>query len=133
MTVTVDLAPSPLADARTNLAAAIETATGYTTHPSKPAGVATPCIVVEPAGWVSHQTADMSVVIYKMTVTCLLANQGGNLAESVEELARLAWVACLDHGCKMPECPEPGAVSVGNADYAGVQFTATLLVTVREI
>ena len=131
MTAIVDTALSPLLDARDGLAAAIEAATGYTCHTSKPAGVATPCYVLEGAGWVA--LAGDNTVAYKVNLTCLYANQAGDLADGVEELARAAYVACLDHGCRMIEVPAPGAVSVGNADYAGVQFLTTLLVTVREI
>jgi len=115
MTVIVDTALSPLLDARTDLATAIETATGYTCHPSHETALATPCYVLEPAGWVT------------VTPTTV------DLADGVEELARLAWVACIDHGCRMIECPPPGAVTVGSHDYAGVQFTTTLLVTIRSI
>jgi len=131
MTAIVDTALSPLIDARDGLATALETATGYTCHTSKPAGVATPCLVLEGNGWVS--LAADNVVAYKINVTCLYANQSGDLADGVEEMARLAYVACVDYGCRMIEVPAPGAISVGNADYAGVQFLTTLLVTIREI
>lgn len=131
MTAIVDTALSPLLDARTALAASIETATGYPVYASKPAGVATPCIVLEGAGWVQLMAA--GDVAYKMNVTCLYANQAGDLADGVEEMARLAYVACLDANCRMIEVPAPGAISVGNADYAGVQFLTTLPVTIREI
>ena len=97
MTAIVDTALSPLLDARDGLAAAIEAATGYTCHASKPAGVATPCVVLEGAGWVSHQNADQSIIIYKMNVTCLYANQAGDLADGVEELARVTWNACVGY------------------------------------
>ena len=130
MTVIVDTALSPLLDARTDLATAIELATGYTCHPSMETALATPCYVLSPDGWV---TVTPTTVAAKFTVTCLYANQAGDLADGVEELARLAWVACIDHGCRMIECPPPGAVTVGSHDYAGVQFTTTLLVTIRSI
>lgn len=134
MTVTVNTTLSPLLDVRTNLAAAIELSTGYRTHASHTASVASPCIVLEGDGWVTNVVGDQSTVYYRITVTCLLANQAGGLATSVEELARLAFVACLDFGCRIPtEVPAPGAVTVGDKDFAGVQFTCTLPVTIREI
>ena len=131
MTAIIDTALSPLLDARADLATAITADTGYPCHSSKPAGVATPCVVLEGAGWVNYMgSAD---IIYKINVTCLYANQAGDLADGVEEMARNVYVACVDFGCRMIEVPAPGAISVGNAEYAGVQFLTTLLVTVREI
>jgi hypothetical protein len=134
MTAIVDTALSPLLDARTGLAAAVEAATGYTCHPSHETALATPCMVLEGDGWVTNVVGDQSTVYYRMTLTCLYANQAGDLADGVEELARLAFVACLDYGARIPtEVPAPGAVKVGNNDYAGVQFTTTLPVTIRSI
>ncbi len=131
MTATVNTALSPFLDARQGLATAIQAATGYTCHPSHEAAIATPCYVLEGDGWVS--LAADNVVAYKIKVTCLYANQSGDLADGVEELARLAYVACADYGCRGVEVEAPGAVAVGANDYAGVQFTTTLAVTFREI
>ena len=131
MTVTIDTAISPLLDARQGLATAIEAATGYTCHPSHETALATPCVVLEPDGWVTRMASGDPA--YRIQVTCLYANQAGDLADGVEELARLTYLACVDYGCRMVEVPAPGAVTVGANEYAGVQFTATLLVTIRSI
>lgn len=131
MTAIVNTALSPFLDARTGLAAAIESATGYECHPSKPSGVSTPCYVLEGDGWVT--LAADNVVGYRINVTALYATQSGEVADGVEELARLAWVAAADYGCRTVEAPAPGSVSVNGVDYAGVQFQVVLLVTFREI
>ncbi len=109
MTAIVDTSLSPLIDARDGLASAITTATGYTCHTSKPASVTTPCVVLEGAGWVT--LALDNVVAYKINVTCLYANQAGELADGVEELARAVYVACSDYGCRGVDVDAPGAVS----------------------
>jgi hypothetical protein len=93
--------------------------------------VSTPCYVLEGDGWVVLTAAN--VVAYRLRVTALYANQAGDLADGVEELARLAYLACVSYGCRTVEVPAPGAVTIGNAEYAGVQFDTTLLVTVEEI
>lgn len=131
MTVIIDTSISPFLDARDGLATAIETATTYTVHPSFEAAIATPCVVLTGDGWA--QVSSDHVVGYRIKVTCLYANQAGDLAAGVEELARLVYTACVDYGCSIPEVPAPGAVTVGNNEYAGVQIDTVLFVTFREI
>lgn len=131
MTATVDTSVSPFLDARTSVAAAIESATGYECHASHTPGVATPCYVIEPDGWVVLTAA--SVVAYRLRVTALYGNQSGDLADGVEELARLAYNALATFGCRTVEVPAPGAVTIGNTEYAGVTIETTLLVTVGGI
>ena len=130
MTAIVDTALSPLLDARETLATAIETASGYTCHSSFEPGVTTPCYVLTPNGWLF---TNHGLFVYRITVTCLYANQAGDLGDGVEELARLATIACVDAGFKTPQVPAPGKVTVGKADYAGVQFETTIPVTFRSI
>lgn len=131
MTATVDVTISPLLDARTRLAAAIESATGYQCHASFENAIATPCYVLQPNGWVA--LAIDNLVAYRVQLTALYANQSGDLGDGVEELARLAYIACADFGAKFIEVAAPGSVTIGTTDYAGVQFEVTLGVTIREI
>lgn len=130
-TPTVDQSPSPLRDARDLLAAAIETVTGYQCHPSYTVNVASPCYVLQGNGWKVSATG---YVTYLVTVTCLWASQAGELHGGVEELARLAVVACADAGWAVYEVPAPGTITVAEGrDYAGVQFQAERPVTLRSI
>ena len=130
MTAIVDTAVSPLLDARTTLAAAIEAATGYQCHASYEPSLTTPCYVLTGNGLVSTTSG---IVVYRVMVTALYANQAGDLADGVEELARLALAACVDAGARWIDVDPPGSVTVGNNEFAGVQFEVTLPVTLRSI
>lgn len=135
MTVTVDQTISPLLDARQQLAEALQDATGYTCHDSYTAGFATPCYVLTGDGW----TPDASgIVLYRVQITCLYGNQSGQIVGGVEELARLAHIACIDFGARVDQAgvPAPGSVTVGEPttrEYAAVQFTVEIPVTIRSI
>jgi hypothetical protein len=130
-TPTVDQAVSPLLDAREILAAALVADTGYHAYPSFTAAVATPCYVLQGNGW---QVSTSGRVIYKVLVTCLYSNQAGELHGGVEELARLAVVACADAGFGVFDVPAPGTVTLSESrEYAGVQFEAQVPVTLRSI
>lgn len=129
-TTTIDTSVSPLLDVRTDLATAIETATGYACHPSYVEGFATPCLILTGNGWTATTPERIA---YRVQVNAVYATQAGDLATGVEELARLAAVACIDAGWAVYEVPAPGTFTVGSREYAGVQFDATAQVTIREI
>jgi hypothetical protein len=132
MTVHTDVATSPLAGARTALAAALESATGYTAHPGYTTSLHTPCYVLQPDGW--QWLTGGGYVVYRVTVTCLYGDQSGATSDAAEELARQAAVVCADQNWRIPDVPAPGSVT-NPADpgrpLAGVQFTATLQVSLR--
>src|SRR5512139_314051 len=102
MPATIDTSLSPLLDVRTDLAAAIELATGMRCHDSYVQGFATPCVILTGNGW---RQATPGQLAYTVQVNCVLANQAGDLANDVEELARLVTVACIDAGWGVPEVP----------------------------
>lgn len=129
-TPTIDTAVSPLLDARTQIAAAIEAATERKCHASYTEAFATPCVVLQGAGYTMSVTG---YVTYKITVTALYANQSGDAGEGVEELARLAVIACVDAGAGVFDVPAAGTVNIGSREYAGVQFEAQIPVTLRSI
>lgn len=118
----VDSSVSPLLAARVSLAGDIQTATGYACYDSMPAGVSSPCIVLESAGWQPWGGAE----IYRVRVTVLYASKDlTDQSNAVEELARLAYNAGRLAGWAAVEVPPPGAVTVDGQEYAGVQFTFT--------
>ena len=129
-TRTIDVTVSPFRDVRTDLATAIEDATGWTTYPTFVAAFATPCVILTGGGWVQSSTG---LTGYKVSVNCVLANQGGDLSDEVEEIARLAAIACIDAQWAVLEVPAPGLFQIGDRGYTGVQFTAQALVTLRSI
>lgn len=132
MTLHTDALANNLVEARTNLATALETATGYTAHPSLETALHTPCYVLQPDGW-QWFTAS-GTALYRVTVTSLYGDQTGDTANAVEELARAAAVVCQDNGWRIPDVPAPGTVqnpADPNRPLAGVQFTATLPVSLR--
>lgn len=130
MTATVDTTVSPLLAARQQLAAALEAATGYTAHPSYVEGFASPCIIITPNGW---EAVTPTQVLYAVKVSAVVANQSGQLGDAVEELARLCVVGCMDASWAVPMVSAPGRYTVVDREYAGVQFEARALVTIREI
>ena len=130
MTATIDTSTSPLLDARTDLASAIETATGWETHASYVEGFATPCIILTGNGWTGFARNKIG---YRVQVNCVTANQAGDLSDAVEELARVTALACIDAGWAVKEVPAPGAFTVNDRQYAGVQFDAEALVTFASI
>lgn len=135
MTIHADVSASPLLATRTSLAAALESATGFTCHASMTNALSTPCYVLQPAGWQFDTGGGNAwVPIYRATVTCLYADQSGDLADAVEEMARQAAEVCADEGWRIPDVPAPGSVT-NPADpgrpLAGVQFTASTRVTLR--
>jgi len=129
-TRTIDTSVSPFRDVRTDLAAAIEAATGWTTFPTYVTAFSTPCVILTGGGWAMTATG---LTGYRVSVSCVLANQAGDLSDEVEEIARLAALACIDNQWAVPEVPAPGLFQVGDRGYAGVQFTAQALVTLRSI
>lgn len=136
MTATIDQSVSPLLDARQQLADAIATDSGYTCHDSFTAGFATPCYVLTGAGWAPDASG---IILYRVQVTCLYADQAGQLVGGVEELARLAHMACIDFGARVDSAgvPAPGTLTLSEApgarEYAAVQFTVEIPVTLRSI
>jgi hypothetical protein len=131
MPATVDTSVSPLLAVRTALAADIEAAVGWTCYPSPTEGFATPCVILSPGGW-TQATSLWSA--YTVTVSCVVANQGGSTADDVEEVARLVANAIIATGqWGVPEVPEPGAFTVNERQYAGVQFAARSVVTIEGI
>jgi hypothetical protein len=129
-TRTIDVTVSPFRAARADLATAIEAATGWTVHPSYTAAITTPCIILTGGGF-TQVTADQYG--YTVAVNCVLANQGGDLADEVEEVARLAVLACIDNQWAARDVPAPGLFQIGERAYVGVTFNAAASVTIREI
>lgn len=132
MTIHTDTEANNLSEARTALATALETGTGYRCHPNLVTGVVTPCYVVQPDGW--QWFAASGTALYRVTVTCLYSDQSGDTAAAVEEMARAAHVECANLGWRIPDVPAPGTVtnpSDPGRPLAGVQFTATLPVSLR--
>ena len=127
MTVHTAAEASTLAAARTALAASLESATGYTCHPSYEKSLSTPCYVLEPDGWQFFNAAG-SGVLYRLRLSCVYADQSGDTALGVEELARAAYLAFTDAGWKTPDVPAPGSIinpADPNRPLAGVQVTLT--------
>jgi len=131
-TPTVDQTVSPLLDARQDLASAIETDTGYTCHDSYTKAFATPCYMLAGNGHTGMRTTaqGIGVALYTIRVYALFGPET-EAANQVEELARLAVVACFDAGLNVPTVPAPGLFTVGDREYAGVQFDVEYAVTLR--
>lgn len=126
MTVHTAAEASTLAAARTALATALEAATGYTCHPSYTSALHTPCYVLEPDGW--QHFGGGGAVLYRLRLSILYADQSGDTALGVEELARAAHVAWSDAGWAAYDIPAPGSItnpSDPNRPLAGVQVTLT--------
>lgn len=120
----VDSTLSPLLEARAELASTIQAATGYACHASKPAALSSPCIILEPDGWQPFTAS--GAVIYRVRVTVLYASKDEtDMANGVEELARLAYTAGVAAGWRAVEVPTPGSVTVRTDEFAGVQFQFT--------
>ena len=133
MTVHTAAEANTLATARTALAAALESATGYTCHPSYTTALHTPCYVLEPDGWQFFNAAGTGV-LYRLRLSCLYADQSGDTALGVEELARAAYIAFTEAGWKTPDVPAPGSVTNPadpNRPLAGVQITLTKPLTLE--
>jgi len=129
-TPTVDQTVSPLLDARQDLASAIETDTGYTCHESYTEAFATPCYMLAGNG---HTGVRSGVCIYTVRVYALFGPRT-EAANQAEELGRLAMVACADFGARVDTVPPPGVFTVGDREYAGVQFDAEVPIeTLRRI
>jgi len=133
MTTTVDTTTSPLIADRNTLATDLAAATGYPCHQTYTGALSTPCYVLTGAGW---SATNGYVIGYRVTVTCLYANKGANLADGVEEMARQAAIVCVDQAIILDDVPEPSIVTIGapdsQRDYAGVQFTVTIPTQLRE-
>lgn len=124
----VDSSTSPLLAARTALAAAVESATGYTCHASFTTAVVSPCIIIEPDGW--QPLLSSGGTVYRVKVSCLYASKDTtDMANGVEELARVTYNAARDQGWRTPDVPAPGSVKFGAGEtlreFAGVQFILT--------
>jgi hypothetical protein len=80
---------------------------------------------LEPDGW---QWFTPATVLYRLRLSCLYADQSGDTALAVEEMARAANVAWSDAGWKTFDIPAPGSVTNPadpNRPLAGVQITLT--------
>jgi len=121
-TPTVDQTVSPLADARSELAASLEADTGYTCHEQYTEAFATPCYMLTGNG---HTGIRNGICLYTVRVYSLFGPRT-EAPGQVEELGRLAAVACADFGARVETVPAPGVFTVGDREYAGVQFDAEI-------
>jgi hypothetical protein len=126
-----DLTHSPLLAERVAIAAALTAATGLDAHASYTEAFAVPCFVLTGVGWAPPANG---VTKYRVHVTCLYAEQGGASADVVEDICRRASIALADAGLTTyQDVPEPGVVTVGAREYAGMQFTIEDPVELKDI
>lgn len=132
----VDLTAAPLLAAREQLATHIETTTGYRCYPSFRPVFEPPCYLLEGDGLDAHATGQ---VVYRVKVTAAYASQEGGHGDAAEELARLGLDAAASANLAVAwpvPAPTTYELNLGNdlaVTFVGVQFTALMQVTIREV
>lgn len=121
MSLTVTWQDTPLKDARDEVAAEIESATGLTVVTNYKSGQLTAGnVMVEGQGWTTWSGCE---VAYRLRITVVYASQTGDGLAAVEELTRRVFVALVMAGATIEDVEPPGVITGTEREYQAQQFT----------